>query len=210
MKAIPMSDILHRQWAPFVDLEVRAAADGEGRTVTGLAVPFDTPTPIREGGHSFDEVFRMGAFAETINERGNRVKFLVNHDRRRLPLGKAVSLREDVAGLVGEFYIPDTAEGNNALKLIETGVLDAMSVGFVPTPNGTRGVPGRDDVIERLAVKLLEVSAVAFPAYESALITGVRSEDLDPDQVEAAPDQGDAPDQRIQRARLLALLDLQI
>jgi hypothetical protein len=58
----------------------------------------------------------------------------------------------------------------------------------------------------------MEVSAVAFPAYEGAMIAGVRSQDLDePDQpVNPEPDQLDAPDQRIHRARALALLDLHL
>ena len=56
----------------------------------------------------------------------------------------------------------------------------------------------------------MEVSAVAFPAYEGALISGVRHEDpVDPDQVDDEPDQLDtAPDQRIHRARATALLDI--
>ena len=39
-----MADILRRAWSPHLDLEIR----GDGRTVYGLAVPFDSPTPIRD------------------------------------------------------------------------------------------------------------------------------------------------------------------
>ena len=201
-----MADILRRAWSPHLDLEIR----GDGRTVYGLAVPFDSPTPIRDRSGTYDEVFRMGAFADTIRERGDRVKFLANHDRQTMPLGKAIMLREDPAGLIGEFRVSATPAGDAALELIRDGVLDALSIGFAPIQS--LGREGRDPVVERTAVKLMEVSAVAFPAYEGAMIAGVRSEDLDgPDQpVNPEPDQLDAPDQRIQRARALALLDLHL
>jgi HK97 family phage prohead protease len=198
-----MGDILRRSWAPHIDLEIR----GDGRTVYGLAVPYDTPTSIRERAGAYDEVFRMGAFSETIRERGDRVKFLLNHDRQVLPLGKAVSLREDPAGLVGEFRVSATSAGDEALELIRDGVLDALSIGFAPMPDGSRGTPGRDAVVERTRVKLLEVSAVAFPAYEGALISGVRTDSDGADDPDGEPDQLEAPDQR-DRGRALARLDL--
>jgi HK97 family phage prohead protease len=206
MEETAMADILRRAWSPHLDLEIR----GDGRTVYGLAVPFDSPTPIRDRSGTYDEVFRMGAFADTIRERGDRVKFLANHDRQTMPLGKAIMLREDPAGLIGEFRVSATPAGDAALELIRDGVLDALSIGFAPIQS--LGREGRDPVVERTAVKLMEVSAVAFPAYEGAMIAGVRSEDLDgPDQpVNPEPDQLDAPDQRIQRARALALLDLHL
>jgi HK97 family phage prohead protease len=204
MEETAMADILRRAWSPHLDLEIR----GDGRTVYGLAVPFDSPTPIRDRSGNYDEVFRMGAFTDTIRERGDRVKFLANHDRQTMPLGKAIMLREDPAGLIGEFRVSATPAGDAALELIRDGVLDALSIGFAPI--ASIGREGRDPVVERTAVKLMEVSAVAFPAYEGAMIAGVRSEDLDgPDQpVNTEPDQLDAPDQRIHRARALALLDI--
>ena len=198
-----MAEILRRAWTPHLDLEIR----GDGRTVYGLAVPFDSPTPIHDRSGRYDEVFRMGAFANTIRERGDRVKFLANHDRQTLPLGKAVMLREDPAGLIGEFRVSATPAGDAALELIRDGVLDALSIGFAPLQS--IGREGRDPVVERTEVKLMEVSAVAFPAYEGAVIAGVRSEDSEPDQLDE-PDQLIAPDQRIQRARALALLDLHL
>ena len=66
------------------DLEVR----GDGRTVCGLAVPFDSPTVVATHGGRFVEVFRRGAFARTLRERGAQgVKFLALHDSQALPLG---------------------------------------------------------------------------------------------------------------------------
>lgn len=150
------------------DLEVR----GDGRTVVGIAVPFDAPTPIRDVSGSYTETFRRGAFARTIRERGDKVKFLAQHDRRSLPLGRARVLREDTAGLYAEFRVSATTAGDDALELIRDGALDALSIGFRPVRD--RWSADRSEV-ERLEVRLDEVSAVSFPAYESALIAGVRS-----------------------------------
>jgi HK97 family phage prohead protease len=148
------------------DLEVR----GDGRTLVGIAVPFDTPTWIGDLGA--EEVFRRGSFARTIRERADRVKILANHDRRSWPLGRATLLREDPTGLYLEARVSATAAGDEALELIRDGALDAFSVGFQSiderwSRNG--------DLVERLEVALREVSVVAFPAYDDARIVAVRS-----------------------------------
>jgi HK97 family phage prohead protease len=157
--------LLHR--FSQADLEVR----GDGRTVYGLAVPFDTPTEIREHGRAYTELFRQGAFARTLNAGHDRIKLLVNHDRiGRLPIGKALTLREDRSGLVGEFRVSKTGDGDEALELVRDGVLDAFSVGFTPIQQNDTGT-----LVERTEVKLSEVSLVAFPAYTDAVVSGVRA-----------------------------------
>jgi HK97 family phage prohead protease len=167
------------------DLELR----GDGRTVTGLAVPFDAPTRVSDGLGSYLEVFRRGAFARTIAERGQRVKFLAQHDRRSLPIGRASLLREDAAGLYSEFRVSKTQAGDEVLELIRDGALDALSIGFRPVKD--RQGP---DVLERIEVRLDEVSAVSFPAYEGAAITGVRH------------DVGATPDDRTRTLQLLGVI----
>lgn len=152
------------------DLEVRGA---DGRTIVGIAVPFDVPAWI-DTLHAH-EVFRMGAFARTIAERADRVKLLAQHDTRSLPLGRATLLREDPAGLYLEGRVSRTTAGDEALELIRDGALDSFSIGFSPiAENWSRS----GDLVERTEVALREVSVVAFPAYEGAAITAVRSADL--------------------------------
>lgn len=169
-----MTDLVRRTSA--ADLEVR----GDGRTVVGIAVPFDTPTKIRTPGGSFVESFVRGAFTRTIAERGDRVKFMAQHDHQALPLGRAQLLREDSAGLYGEFKVSKTAAGDEALELIRDGALDALSVGFKPITERLTD----DGLVQRLEVALHEVSAVAFPAYEGALISAVRSEQIELDPLD--------------------------
>ena len=161
-------DEVYLNRAHQADLEIR----GDGRTVVGIAVPFDAPTSIRDASGSYMEVFRRGAFAKTIRERGDRVKFLAQHDRRAMPLGRATLLREDGAGLYAEFRVSQTRDGDDALALIRDGALDALSIGFRPV----KDVWNRDrSMVERTEARLDEVSAVSFPAYDGALIAGVRT-----------------------------------
>ena len=154
------------------DMEIR----GDGRTVYGLAVPFGRESIVNDGAGPYREVFRMGAFTRTLKGAGaaERVKFYTNHGHRqnRLPIGRALSLREDSAGLVGEFYVSATRDGDEALELVRDGVLDSFSVGFAKVKERA----DKTGLVERIEVKLREVSLVAHPAYEGALVAGVRSQ----------------------------------
>ena len=150
------------------ELEVRS----DGRTVVGLAVPWNTPTRVSDGGPAYLEAFDKGAFARTIVERGDRVKLLALHDSRRMPLGRVNLLREDTNGLYIEARVSNTREGDEALELIRDGALDGLSIGFKPVRDLTRA-----GVVVRTEVRLNEVSAVSFPAYDDARIQAVRSFD---------------------------------
>lgn len=158
-----------REFTP--DLEVRAS--GDGRTIAGIVVPFETPARVSDGGPAYDEMFRMGAFAKTIAERGDRVKLLSQHMAGRNPLGRATMLREDVAGLYGEFKVSKTRDGDDALELVRDGALDSFSVGFAPVKHVKEG-----KTVVRTEVALREASLVTFPAYADARISAVRALDI--------------------------------
>lgn len=171
-----MSELISRAFS--ADLEVRA--DGTGRTLHGIVVPFGVVARVSDGGRPYDEMFRMGSFAKTIQERGARVKLLSQHDSRANPLGRASLLREDAAGLYGEFTVSRTTAGDEALELVRDGALDSFSVGFTPIRHVMeRGVKVRTEV------GLREASLVTFPAYADALVGGVRAEDMTDEQVRA-------------------------
>ncbi len=162
----------------FADIDIEVRSDG--RTVHGIVAPFNAPAEINERGGSFTETIRHGAFARTISERPvARVKLLGQHNDASMPLGRAELLREDTAGLYGEFRISNTVAGNEALELLRDGALDAFSIGFTVPTNGARWTE-RNSSRELTEVKLHEVSLVNFPAYAGALVSGVRSAFCDP------------------------------
>lgn len=165
-----MSEQLLERTLALGDMEIR----GDGRTVYGLMVPFDREATVNDGFGPYREVFRYGAYTRSINAGVERVKAFVNHNHRerKLPIGKAVMLREDRAGLVGELRISKTRDGDEALELVRDGALDSFSVGFGRVPDKERKTK---DLVERLEVKLREVSLVAFPAYEGAVVSGIRN-----------------------------------
>lgn len=163
-----MSNRLTRAFAS--ELEVRAA--GDGRTVVGIVAPFDQVARVSDGGPAYNEKFVRGAFARTIAERGDRVKLLSQHARNANPLGRATLLREDTAGLYGEFHVSKTQAGDEALELLRDGALDSFSVGFRPVAQRhERGVTARTEVA------VLEVSLVTIGAYSEAKVLAVRNAD---------------------------------
>lgn len=163
-----MSDFT-RDFVP--DLEVRS--DGEGRTIHGIVVPWDSPARVSDGGPFYTEVWQRGAFTKHLNERTRPVKLLSQHDRDK-PMGVSTLLREDAAGLYGEFKVSNTRFGNDQLELVRDGALDSFSVGFKPVKHVKR-----DGVVVRTEAGIREVSLVTFPAFDGALVAGVRSEQVD-------------------------------
>lgn len=153
------------------DLEVRS----DGRTVHGIAVPYNDPTTIRDWSGSYVEIFAPGAFAKTISERGHKVKALAQHNRQALPLGRATALREDAAGLYCELRMSKTREADEVLELIRDGAVDSFSVGFAPVKNQERTDPSQGRIVTRTEARLDEISVVPFPAYAGAEIAGVRA-----------------------------------
>ena len=158
------------------DLDIRS--DATGRVIHGIVVPFGVSARVSDGGPHYLESFQRGAFTKTLSERRSPVKLLSQHDHRN-PIGRAENMREDTAGLYGEFRVSNTTAANDQLELARDGVLDSFSVGFAPVRAIKRaGTTVRTEVILR------EVSLVTFPAYEGAVVAGIRS--LAPDQAALA------------------------
>lgn len=153
------------------DLEIRK--DGDGRTIAGIVVPYDVEQRIH---HSLTEVFRRGAFSRVI-PNAHRVKLLVSHDAQALPIGRATLLREDTAGLYGEFRVSKGSRSDDILELVRDGALSEFSIGFQPLKDHRRP----DGVVERLAAHLAEVSLVTFGAYgQAAQVAAVRQPSATP------------------------------
>lgn len=150
-------------------LEVRAM--GDGRTIYGIAVPYNAPTRIND---TLVEQFCRGAFNHQVNAP-RRVRFAREHVALGGSLiGAATMMRDDAAGLYVELRASNTPVGNETLELVKDGALSQLSIAFRERQN--RRLPG--NVIERRTADLNEVAAVMEGAYgDLAAAVGVRSAD---------------------------------
>jgi uncharacterized protein len=149
------------------ELELRGS---DGRTLIGLAVPFNTKVSI---GGRFVESFAPGSFRRSITERLERIKLLNNHNAQALPVGRLTAASEVSEGLRIEARISRTAAGDDLLELIKDRSVDGLSIGFEPLRSDwTRD---RSEVVHR-EVRLREVSVCAFGMYPTALISHTRSD----------------------------------
>lgn len=142
---------------------LRAADEGDGRTLEGVAVPFGSVIDTWDGAETFDRdcVFDDVESAKLCYQHGELIGRITNAE----PLAD---------GLHVTARISDTQRGRDVATLLRDGALDSLSVGFVPIESET----DKQGVTHRKRVRLLETSVVSWPAYEAAKVTGQRSAGL--------------------------------
>jgi len=138
-------------------------------------IDYDEKNGIVKGyGSYFDnkdsdqDIIRKGAYLKTIQENGERVKYLYQHDMMQ-PIGKMKELYEDSKGLVFVAEIPKTQLGNDVMQLMKAGVITENSVGIMPIVKENKG-----DYRELREGKLYEISAVTMAANDQAKILDVK------------------------------------
>lgn len=161
-------------------MAVRHEDAGDGRTLYGLAVPYDVELDVSDWWDDYTEVFRKGSFAKTIRDRSHPVPLLVSHERRALPVGASVDLTEEDDGLHAAFHLAATPKADEVLALVAEDAISGLSIGFEPVSEERTKGPERTpasarDLVVRTAVKLHEVSICNFPAYPDAGVAGVRA-----------------------------------
>lgn len=162
---------------PFAVKGVEPIEGGDGWEIAGLASTWWGEADF------YGDVVAPGAFGESIATRPTKLLF-----EHRVPIGKQLELRETDDGLFGRWSIVDTSAGTDAYKLAKAGVLDSLSIGYIPVEWEIRA----DGVRVLQKCDLFEVSAVAVPANENALITDVKTAAGPP--ADAAPESTTGPD----------------
>ena len=160
--------------APLGQIEVRDLTETGDlvRSIEGLAVPYDVWT---ETGW-YREMIAPGAFAKSIREAGKRLPLLLWHESRAFPVGVSRSWRDTPKGLLGVWDLDvEDERAMGAGRKARDGFLTGLSVGFQPiisdrTYHEDTGVL---DIVRKEG-RLLEVSLVATPAYQSAQVQLVR------------------------------------
>jgi len=146
------------------EMEVRSfevRLEPETREVVGIAVPYNQVADIG----SYQEKFAPGAI-RSIED----VKLFWQHSE---PIGKILEGRDTEAGFEIRAMISDTPRGQEAYTLLQDGVINKFSVGFMPLEQTRDG-----SLVTRTLVDLKEVSLVSFPAFAGASVSEVRQEEI--------------------------------
>lgn len=166
------------------NFEIRAEDGERGHIITGRPIVYNSRTDLGW----FDEVIEFGALdGANLND----VRFLVNHDRSRIPLARSrrnngkstMQMTVDMEGLVLDWVELDTennAEARALYSAVERGDITGMSFMFsiddeewenLESDHPTRHIKKIGSVVE--------VSAVTFPAYEATEINARSKEALE-------------------------------
>lgn len=174
------SNVLERRIRPFGETDVqlvRADGDTSEPKFAGHAAVFNSRTaignPLRWGWY---EEIAPGAFTKTLQEGDAR--FLVDHDSRLLVARVSAGdlrLTEDAVGLATDADLDtELSYVKDLVRNLEKKRITGMSFGFyvvkdewnTETVETNDGQSAEVEVRVIQEVRLLEVSAVTFPAYE--------------------------------------------
>ena len=137
--------------------------------IEGYAALFDVPDLS-------GDIIKKGAFSKSLKKlipaSNGALKMLYQHQSDR-PIGRWVSCREDLKGLrvTGEILI-DTPLGEDVWKLLQTNIIDGLSIGF--SPKNIRPLKKGRELRE---VDLWEISLVTFPMMPQARIDRISQEE---------------------------------
>ena len=165
------------------EFEVRAEQNEQGNIITGRPIVYNARTDLGW----FDEIIEAGALNNTDL---TDVRFLVNHDTRKIPLARSrrnngnstMQLTVDEQGLAIRVTLDteNNAEARALYSAVQRGDISGMSFMFgvrdeewenLDTDHPTRRIRDISTVVE--------VSAVTFPAYDQTEINARSKEALD-------------------------------
>lgn len=158
------------------NFEVRAQQDEKhGNMLTGRPIVYDEKTDLGW----YDEIIEKGALDDADLKD---VRFLVNHNTDMIPLARSrnnnenstmqMSIDEKGMEIRVDLDVENNTEAKNLYSAVERGDIDGMS--FMFTVDGDKWDDIESDHPTRTITKLgrvLEVSAVTFPAYEATSIS---------------------------------------
>lgn len=175
--------------------EFRAAGSDEentGHIIEGLAAVYEQKTRIADFFGEFDEVIREGAFDETDF---TDVRLLVNHDFQGIALARSrrnnksdkpntmkLSVDKEGVKIKADLDTENNEQARALYSAISRGDMDGMSFCFFVSEDNQKWTEQDDGVVLREILKVdkvIEVSAVNFPAYSG---TNIDTRSLDSDK----------------------------
>jgi HK97 family phage prohead protease len=145
-----------------------AAGEDAPRTITGIAVPWDTVATV-SGGEKV--MFKRGAF--DLNAKSARL--LENHDGR--PIGIVSELVDLDNGLGFSATFARSKAADDVVELIQMSAYDSVSVGAIPK----KFKYDKNGVMIVSSAILSELSVVAVPAFVDATIDSIAASEPDPE-----------------------------
>lgn len=158
------------------------AEEGENpRTISGIAVPWDTVATVSDGTRV---KFERGSLPVT----GKKPKLLKYHDSSQI-VGVVTARLDSQDGMLFTAKISNTTDGNDMLELVKDEAIDSVSVGV----DVIDAKYDDDGTMVISSAEWVELSLVAVPAFKGATITDVaatepQQETPMSDKVEATPE----------------------
>lgn len=156
----------------------------EGRTLLGLAAPYDTPALVSDfGGPRYWEALSPSVFVRSLEQQPWPRPMYMHHewavDSTAEPLGVAEFVQSpDESALLFRAHVGKSRKGDMVLDRYKSGRPTGVSVGADPLPGGNvmRSVDGKD-VLFRTEAKLLElsISRSGLGQYREAKVLALRS-----------------------------------
>jgi HK97 family phage prohead protease len=176
--------------------EVRAENTERGHVITGRPVVYNSRTDLG----LFDEIIEAGALDHTDL---TDVRFMVNHDTSKIPLARSrrnngnstmlLTVDSEGLGIRVDLDTENNADARALYSAVERGDIDGMS--FAMAVRGDKWDDLTSEHPTRRVTdisKVVEVSAVTFPAYTATTIDARSKEALDNARAQAALDSAKA------------------
>jgi len=153
-----------------------AAPEGaQGTMLPVLQIPQDNILNLAGYASRFDSTdlsgdrVHPGAFSAALLSRSEKLPMLFNHETD-VPIGVWDDVFEDDMGLYvrGRLFL-GSPDADRTARLITSGSVNGLSIGFRTRRHQTRPDGGRD----LFDIELWEVSIVAFPMLPSARLTEI-------------------------------------
>ena len=151
---------------------------GDGRTIEGLAFPWDRPSLVTDDGVTrYLEEFHRNATDQTLKMKALRPLF-VRHEYIRGSVGET-TFTKSAEGLVFRARATDSTFAESTLERVRTGELPSVSVGFRAIKSVKRS-DARGPVTVRAEIAIEELSLAEQGQHVEAKVLAVRAEEGTP------------------------------
>ena len=151
---------MHMQRRAAIELR----AEGDGRTLIGVAAPYATPTQLGQ----ITEQYQRGAFADTLSSDSD-VMLLVDHALSQIIARRAngsLELTDGPDGLRFRAQLIETQLANDVIAAVRAGLYRGASCGFYITRESWQGQTRTIEAADLREISVISANA-AYPTSVS-------------------------------------------